>query len=288
MAYILFSLTFVIHMADLSFFPEKSVEKRWIHKYMAGDIFPEEDVISGEEPLEIILRWKKINFTKTISITMRTPGDDHLLALGFLFSEGIISSYEDVEAVSFPSDHQVKVYLSENVSSQMPTLERNFYTTSSCGICGKSSIEAIEVKTSCEIVPSSSIKANIILSLPEKLNQQQSLFELTGGIHACALFDLQGNLLELFEDVGRHNALDKLIGSAFKKKLLPLTEYILLLSGRVSFEMMQKATVAGIPSVVAIGAPSSLAVDLAQSRNHLLVGFLKNNRFNIYAGFIAD
>lgn len=274
-------------MADLSFFPEKSVEKRWIHKYIAGKIFPEEDVISGEEPLEIILRWKKINFTKTISITMRTPGDDHLLALGFLFSEGIISSYEDVEAVSFPSDHQVKVYLSENVSSQMPTLERNFYTTSSCGICGKSSIEAIEVKTSCVIVPSSSIKANIILSLPEKLNQQQSLFELTGGIHACALFDLNGNLLELFEDVGRHNALDKLIGSAFKKKLLPLTEYILLLSGRVSFEMMQKATVAGIPSVVAIGAPSSLAVDLAQSRNHLLVGFLKNNRFNIYAGSIA-
>lgn len=275
-------------MADLSFFPEKSVEKRWIHKYIAGKIFPEEDVISGEEPLEIILRWKKINFTKTISITMRTPGDDHLLALGFLFSEGIISSYEDVEAVSFPSDHQVKVYLSENVSSQMPTLERNFYTTSSCGICGKSSIEAIEVKTSCAIVPSSSIKANIILSLPEKLNQQQSLFELTGGIHACALFDLQGNLLELFEDVGRHNALDKLIGSAFKKKLLPLTDYILLLSGRVSFEMMQKATVAGIPSMVAIGAPSSLAVDLAQSRNHLLVGFLKNNRFNIYAGSIAD
>jgi FdhD protein len=275
-------------MADLSFFPEKSVEKRWIHKYIAGEIFHEEDVVSGEEPLEIILKWKKMNLTKTISITMRTPGDDHLLALGFLFSEGIISSYDDVEAVSFPSDHKVKVYLSENVSHEMASLERNFYTTSSCGICGKSSIEAIEVKTSCDIVPSSSIKSNIILSLPEKLNQQQSLFELTGGIHACALFDLQGNLLELFEDVGRHNALDKLIGSAFKKKLLPLTEYILLLSGRVSFEMMQKATVAGIPTVVAIGAPSSLAVDLAQSRNHLLVGFLKNNRFNIYAGSIAD
>lgn len=268
---------------DIDFYPEESVAKTVIKKYSNGQFISKEDVVSGEQPLEIILKWKELNLQKTISITMRTPGDDHYLALGFLFSEGIIQNMNQVEAISYPSNHKIKIYVSKDVNPEMDTLERNFYTTSSCGVCGKASIEALEIKAQCEITSVQKIDSEVILSLPEQLRKQQSLFSLTGGIHACALFDLQGNFLSMFEDVGRHNALDKLIGAALKDNQLPLNQHILLLSGRVSFEMMQKATMAGIPIIASIGAPSSLAVELAKNRNHVLIGFIKNNSFNVYS-----
>lgn len=269
---------------DIDFYPEESIVKTVILRYDEGRFLSKEDVVSGEQPLEIILKWRELNLQKTISITMRTPGDDHFLALGFLFTEGIIQKVAQVEAVSFPSDHKIKIYVSADVNPEMDTLERNFYTTSSCGVCGKASIDALDIKTNCEIPHMPKIESKVILSLPDQLRKQQSLFSLTGGIHACALFDLDGNFLSMFEDVGRHNALDKLIGAALKGNQLPLNHHILLLSGRVSFEMMQKATMSGIPIIAAIGAPSSLAVELAISRNHTLIGFIKKERFNVYSG----
>jgi FdhD protein len=253
-----------------------------------------EDLLAVEDPMEIRLGFGPMEARqqKSVSVTMRTPGNDFELALGFLFTEGIIQYPTDVYKIQYCTElntqenleNIVRVELNPNLDIDLSKLQRNFYTTSSCGVCGKESIEAI--KTNCMVQHldlTLQITPQTITQLPDKLRAQQSVFEYTGGIHACALFDAAGNILLLREDVGRHNALDKLIGAAMHASIIKLNETVLLLSGRASFELLQKAAMAGIPVVCAVGAPSSLAVQTAVSFNITLVGFLRNQRFNIYA-----
>lgn len=239
------------------------------------------DVLAVEEPLEIRLQMGTA-LPKSISITMRTPGADVSLATGFLYTEGILSSPTQLKHVIQLDENIILLSLADDVDIDLARLERNFYTTSSCGVCGKSSIESL--RTVCPVAAEDNLQIphSLIYSLPSLLRQQQDIFEHTGGLHASALFDKNGNLLLLNEDVGRHNALDKLIGTAFSKNMLPLNDHILLLSGRASFELIQKAAMAGIRIVAAVGAPSSLAVQLAEETGMTLIGFLRNERFNIY------
>ena len=246
------------------------------------------DQLAIEEPLEIQMIYgdKTNRIQKTISITMRTPGHDEELALGFLFTEGIIQNKDQISNtyISFIENKAI-ITLRENENFNLRNTERNFYTTSSCGVCGKTSIEAIKtISLYNHITDNIHIASNLFYHLEKELRKQQALFETTGGLHASALFDLEGNFIALREDVGRHNALDKLIGAAFLKEELPLTNKILLLSGRASFELVQKATMAGIKIIAAVGAPSSLAVQLAEETGITLIGFLRNEGFNIYTG----
>lgn len=247
------------------------------------------DLLAVEEPLEIRLGAGKEH--RAVSITMRTPGADRELAAGFLFTEGILHAPAEIKAVKhcgkFPNTRNtIRVDLTEMTSVDLKRLERNFYTTSSCGVCGKSSLEALTVAGAREVLPGddSKIAAEIIHRLPEILRNHQTVFAETGGLHAAALFDFAGNLVDLREDVGRHNAVDKLIGGQFLEKNLPLAEKILFLSGRASFELVQKAVMAQIPVIAAVGAPSSLAVEAARKFNLTLLGFVRENRFNIYCG----
>jgi FdhD protein len=254
------------------------------------------DLLAAEEPLEIRIGYGKNNqrFQKSISVTMRTPGNDFELALGFLFTEGIIDSYNQILSIKYcnsigtneNNQNIVRVELLESVNFDFGKLQRNFYTTSSCGVCGKASIDAI--KTTCNTpinLTEITVNQSIIKLLPNKLRSKQNVFEYTGGLHACALFDISGNLVLIREDVGRHNALDKLIGAIFSKNESAnnFNNKILLLSGRASFELLQKAAMTGIQVVCAIGAPSSLAVQTALEFNITLIGFLRENRFNIYS-----
>ena len=270
-----------------------SITNKMVQKVNGSEIAVLEDVLSIEEPLEIRLKYIQNNevYNQVISVTMRTPGNDMELALGFLFTEGIISSYEAIQEVNhlekncaLQKKNSIQVVLNDGFTPHLLQSDRNFYTTSSCGVCGKSSIESIKTvspfKSSNK--PKFDISSSVLYQLPQKLRAAQSDFANTGGIHASGLFSKEGELLLLQEDVGRHNALDKLIGQAFAKGLLPLNQHILLLSGRISFELVQKAAMAGISIVVAIGAPSSLAVELAQEFDMTLIGFLNENRFNIY------
>lgn len=251
------------------------------------------DILSVEEPLEIRISYgsETEKTHKNISVTMRTPGNDFDLAIGFLFTEGIIISYQDVKKVyhiqtdcSFQKKNIVQVDLADNFIPHLMSSDRNFYTTSSCGVCGKNSIQSIKTVSSFNPLenPKLNIAAEVLYQLQNKLKAAQSSFAVTGGIHASGLFTIEGDLVLLQEDVGRHNALDKLIGTALANNLLPLNKHILLLSGRASFELIQKAAMAGISVVAAIGAPSSLAVELAKEFNITLLGFLKEDRFNIY------
>jgi len=251
------------------------------------------DVLSVEEPLEI-----RINYglghervQKSISVTMRTPGNDPELALGFLFTEGIIASYKTVQSTqhagmdcSAKKENIVQVDFMEGFVPRLHQADRNFYTTSSCGICGKSSIQSIKTVSPFhgQKRPKLDLSKEVLYLLRGKLRAAQPSFAATGGIHASGLFTLQGELVGLREDVGRHNALDKLIGSALMNNALPLDRYILLLSGRASFELIQKAVMAGISIIAAIGAPSSLAVELAEELDIKLIGFLKEDSFNLY------
>lgn len=247
-----------------------------------------EDFVAVEEPLEIRIRYTSSNsvIEKPLSVTMRTPGQDLDLATGFLFTEGIIKSVQDISRVhtGFPTpENQVVVEFNDGVVPSLGSADRNFYTTSSCGVCGKSSIDA--VRMNCMPVFSSlRLRAEIIQSLPGKLRDSQPAFERTGGLHASGLFDSSGRLLMVREDVGRHNALDKLIGAGMMNREIEFKSSILCLSGRISFELVQKAAVAGIPVIVAIGAPSSLAISLASEVGITLCGFVRNERFNVYAG----
>ena len=251
-----------------------------------------QDIVALEEPLEIRLGYgSEERLQKSISVTMRTPGHDFELALGFLFSEAIINQMSDVENIHYCEDvgkqeekeNVVRVELAREVQPDLESLERNFYVSSSCGVCGKSSIDAVEV--SCSVLSdSSSASRELVFSLTKELESKQYLFSVTGGIHASGLFDLQGNLIFIREDIGRHNALDKIIGAVLAKKNIDFSKTILLLSGRAGFELVQKAIRAGIPIVAAVGAPSSLAVELANNFNLTLVGFLRDKTFNIYSG----
>lgn len=244
------------------------------------------DFLSVEEPLEIHIEGKKNGneFNRTIAVTMRTPGNDEELTLGFLFNEGIINGRSDIEDVASRGCNRVAAVLKNEIEIDAESIDRHSFVNSSCGVCGKKSISAVMERGRFKIESAVSINRTIISSLPDALRCQQPDFESTGGIHASALFDLEGKLIALREDVGRHNALDKLIGSQMMMDRLPLSNTILLLSGRASFELIQKAAGAGIPIVAAVGAPSSLAVDLAKDCGMTLLGFVRDNRFNLYVG----
>ncbi|PPK99961.1 formate dehydrogenase accessory sulfurtransferase FdhD [Parapedobacter indicus] len=257
----------------------------------ADTLFP--DVLSVEEPLEIRISYGPGHerMQKSISVTMRTPGNDPELALGFLFTEGIITSYETIQSTqhagmncSVQKENIVLVNFTEDFVPRLHQADRNFYTTSSCGVCGKSSIQSIKTVSPflTNKKPKLDLSKDVLYPLREKLRAAQSGFAATGGIHASGLFTMLGELVDLREDVGRHNALDKLIGNALMNNALPLNQHILLLSGRASFELIQKAAMAGISLIAAIGAPSSLAVELAEELGITLIGFLKEESFNIY------
>lgn len=238
------------------------------------------DIAAVEEPLEISVISKGVK--KNISVTMRTPGNDDELAAGFLFTEGIIDTFECIDKIII-SENIALVYIKENFEINLNNSERNFYMTSSCGVCGKSSIDSVKINSKYKLEIFKNIVAKqIVLSLPQILREHQNIFDSTGGLHASGLFDYKGNFITLKEDVGRHNALDKLAGYALKNRMIPLKENTILLSGRASFELIQKASMLGAPVVCAVGAPSSLAIDLAKESNITLIGFLRDNRFNIY------
>jgi FdhD protein len=267
---------------------QQSILEITLSKYANGQLNSLLDAVAVEEPLEMRLTYTENNqpATKNISVTMRTPGNDEELASGFLFTEGIIKRSGDINHVLAPGENVIEVVLNPNVTIAIEKLNRHFYTTSSCGVCGKSSIDAIKTvsHTVGDSIDSLQVTKEVILSLVQKLNTQQGVFAVTGGLHASALFTGNGDLLMVKEDVGRHNALDKLIGTAMKENLLPLTNHILLLSGRASFELIQKAVMAQLKMVVAVGAPSSLAVQLALEYDVSLIGFLREERFNVYCG----
>jgi FdhD protein len=250
------------------------------------------DVLATEEPMEI--RLVTGEETRTVAVTMRTPGADFELAAGFLYSEGIINDRDEILKISYCVDPEVDAEQQYNIVNvelrpdgeyNLRPLDRHFYTTSACGVCGKASLEQLELRGCPVIPPGPKIPAEVVYSLPGRLREAQRLFDSTGGLHAAALLDATGELVELREDVGRHNATDKLVGWALLEGKLPLSEHIVMVSGRSSFEIMQKCLTAGVPAVCAISAPSSLAVDVAREFGMTLVGFLRGSRFNVYAGF---
>jgi FdhD protein len=256
-----------------------------IDKFDTSQIYHADDVVAIEEPLEIRIAYTEngIYVSKNISITMRTPGDDTNLAIGFLFTEGIINDISQIETSNQLEENIIEVRLNPFVSLDLSKLDRHSYTSSSCGVCGKTSIDLIHIASSYSNVENDfSIPINIFQNLNKELLATQTIFSKTGGIHAAALYDSKGNLVHLAEDVGRHNALDKLIGYCFSHLDFPLKDKFLLVSGRASFELIQKATMAAIPIFLAVGAPSSLAIELANSTHMCLVGFLKSDSFNIY------
>lgn len=252
------------------------------------------DVVAAEEPLEIRLGYSRPDGSRaeeSISVTMRTPGHDAELAVGFLFTEGIIRDRGEIAGVTPRGQpaasglvNVVRVELAEGVEVDFKRLERHFYTTSSCGVCGKASIEAVAVQGRFDVRSAAfRIRAEVLGTLPSALRREQAVFEETGGLHAAGLFDGAGRILAVREDVGRHNALDKLVGNALVEGRVPLAANGIVVSGRASFELMQKAMIAGCPFVAAVGAPSSLAVELAREFGMTLVGFLKPGRFNVYS-----
>jgi FdhD protein len=250
-----------------------------------------DDALATEEPMET--RLIAAGQRHTIAVTMRTPGSDFELSAGFLYGEGIVATREEIRAITYCLDdgvdaeqryNIVNVELPAGVNPDLRMLERHFYTNSSCGVCGKASLEALEIRGCPVVAPGPVVTPEVIYALPDQLRQAQRLFEATGGLHAAALFDAAGDLVTLREDVGRHNAIDKLVGWALLQDRLPLTEHIVMVSGRSSFEILQKCVAAGVPIVCAVSAPSSLAVDVARRFGVTLVGFLRKQRFNIYAG----
>lgn len=270
-----------------------SVKHTNIQRISGSESESRPDLLAVEEPLEIRIGYglHGDRQQKSVSVTMRTPGHDFELAAGFLFTEGIIQQFDQIESVKYCEDggkqeqkeNIVRVELKPEVKIDFEKLQRHFYTTSSCGVCGKTSIDSVKVNCST-LTDSFQMKSVLIHALPDKLRKAQQVFEYTGGLHASALFDDGGNLILIREDVGRHNALDKIIGVMLFKNQIPLSRYVLLVSGRASFELVQKAAVAGIPLLAAVGAPSSLAVQLASETNMTLLGFVRDNRFNIYSG----
>lgn len=262
-------------------------------KRLGGERQVKEDLLAVEEPLEIRLIYGKEDQRKEIAIavTMRTPGHDFELAMGFLFTEGIIRSYDDVFGIKHcnqvKSTHEignvVKVALHPTAEFDEKKINRNFYTTSSCGVCGKGSIESLQMH--CDSVSSDfTIDVASLVEAPKVMRKQQDVFEHTGGLHAAALFDKSGHMELLREDIGRHNALDKIIGAALSSGKVPLSQNFIMVSGRLGFELIQKCIIAGIPMIGAVGAPSSLAVALAKEYGITVAGFVKKGNYNIYTG----
>ncbi|WP_420455784.1 formate dehydrogenase accessory sulfurtransferase FdhD [Rubrivirga sp.] len=251
------------------------------------------DWVAVEEPLEIRLRWGTDGQPRVqrLAVTMRTPGHDPALALGFLAGEGVIADPADVLDVAHTplqggrrDPNIVVVRLAEHVQFDVGRLERRVYTTSSCGVCGKASLDAVAVSGAPVLPGGPSLRPDVIHGLPGALRESQAVFEQTGGLHAAALFTPDGGLVRVREDVGRHNAVDKLVGSFLAEGARVPAEHVLLVSGRASFELAQKALMAGVPVLAAVGAPSSLAVDLATEHGMTLLGFVRDGRFNVYAG----
>jgi len=249
------------------------------------------ETLTGEEPLEIRVGRPGVN-RAPLAVTMRTPGDDVDLALGFLLTEGIIAAAEDVVTAQLcagaetPNTYNVvDITLADHVPQPATDPARNFYTTSSCGVCGKASIEAVRTKSRFDVrADESTVHAATLVGLPRRLREQQRTFDRTGGLHAAGLFTADGELVCVREDVGRHNAVDKVIGWALREQRLPLRAHLLMVSGRASFELVQKASMAGIPLLAAVSAPSTLAVDLADDAGLTLVAFLRGSSMNVYAG----
>ena len=249
-----------------------------IHEVNGRHLLKADDV-AVEEPLEIVIAGEK-----PICVTMRTPGEDAELALGYLFAEGVIRGIDDITNI-IEDPQRVTIGLRESAGEKIRRLQRNVFTSSSCGICSAPSLDSIK-HAQCPDLPRAwpIVGAGTIHKLPGALKEQQAAFARTGGLHAAALFDLYGNLLRLREDVGRHNALDKLIGSCVREGLIPLAEHVVLVSGRTSYELVQKTLMAGVPVLAAVGAPSSLAIELAQAHGLTLIGFVREERFNVYHG----
>ncbi len=258
---------------------------------------PERDVVAAEEPLEIRLmtgadtpRAAYAGGT-TVAVTMRTPGNDFELAAGFLHGEGIVHTREELRSIRYctavPEDERANVVNVQLRAAELPALERlerHFTMTSACGVCGKAHLDTLEVRCPAPLAPGPVVAAGVLESLPERLREAQAVFGRTGGLHAAGLFRPDGTLLALREDVGRHNALDKLLGWALLQGRLPLADHLVCVSGRASYELLQKAVAAGVPFFAAVSAPSSLAVEVAQRFGVTLVGFLRDRRFNVYAG----
>jgi len=281
--------------------------QRTVERVTGDKSRPVEDNLAIEEPLEIQLTYGPSNSrqTRSISVTMRTPGNDFDLAAGFLMTEGVIQDANDIEQIAYAGDsfnegteslqamdalkvgskqNTVRVDLAPGIAVNVGSLQRNFYTTSSCGICGKASLLALRTVCPPRAANNFKVDAQLLYRFPQLLRASQGVFDRTGGLHGAGLFDSTGNLLALREDVGRHNAVDKLIGAEFVADRTPLRDRLLLLSGRASFELLQKALMGGIPMVAAVGAPSSLAVQVAKEFDITLVGFLREDHFNIYHG----
>lgn len=265
-----------------------------IHKIRGDSAQSATDRVAVEEPLEIRLGYAAHGgrTTTSVSVTMRTPGHDEELALGFLYSESIIHSNKDVAAVAHSGPaapdsgnrNIIRVDLTDGVVPDLERLQRNFYTTSSCGVCGKTSLDALRV-VGAEPLTSDDAQFSpaVLIGLPDALRQQQAAFEETGGLHAAAAFNPHGDIEVVREDIGRHNAVDKVVGALLQEGRLPASDCGLIVSGRASFELLQKTLVAGIPLLAAVSAPSSLAVQLAEEFNVTLVGFLRGDTFNIYS-----
>jgi FdhD protein len=257
-----------------------------IHRFEDGIASRMTDTVAIEEPLEIRLRYSLNNRwqTQAVSVTMRTPGHDKELAAGFLFSESLIDSASDIASIEIggAESNEITLELKPHVDLDWDRLRRNFYTTSSCGVCGKASLQALEIEQADPLTPQYCVAPEILETLPGLLRESQSVFAATGGLHAAGLFSPSGELLAIFEDVGRHNAADKLIGHFLLQNDSRLPTGILALSGRASFELLQKAWRARIGLVASVGAPSSLAVDLARRFGITLAGFVREGRFNVY------
>jgi FdhD protein len=264
-----------------------------VYRVDSGEMEERPDQLATEEPLEI--RLIQNGRRRTVAITMRTPGSDPELALGFLFAEGVIRRREEVRRIEPCSDsgtgteagcaNIIEVELADGLPEpELAGLERHFFSTSACGVCGKAGLDQLTVRVTAELSAGPQVSPGIIAGLPDRLRQAQGLFATTGGLHAAALFEPSGNLLAVREDVGRHNALDKLIGWALAENLVPLSDRLVLVSGRSSYEILQKCLVAGVPMICAVSAPSSLAVELAERFGLTLIGFLRGDRFNVYSG----
>lgn len=265
-----------------------------VHRVRGDDSRIEDDAVAVEEPLEIrVARAGRDGEPPlSVSVTMRTPGNDLELAAGFLFTEGILRGRDDLRSIRYardsldrPLDNIVDVLLEAGAPFETEKVQRHFYTTSSCGVCGKASLDAVRV-SGIHVPPAERprVRSDLVSLLPERLREGQTLFARTGGLHGAGRFDADGHPLSIREDVGRHNAVDKLIGERVLAGRVPLHDEVLVVSGRASFEILQKAAVAGFPFVVAVGAPSSLAIDLANEFEMTLVGFARGTAFNVYAG----
>ena len=251
-----------------------------------------EDRLAVEEPLEIRVVWSDDgqNVQRSLVVTMRTPGDDFELAAGFLYSEGIVQTREDILDIAYCLDEAqpqqrnvVSVTLAPYIKLDLTRLDRNFFASSSCGVCGKATLESLELLGHSPVGPGSQFSERVLTTLPAAMREEQMTFQETGGLHSSALFDSQANLIDLREDIGRHNTVDKLVGERLMKDDIPLSNDILLVSGRAGFEILQKALVARVPLVAAVGAPSTLAVDMATEFGITLIGFLGTRGFNVYS-----